>query len=316
MRIGVIGTGAIARRHLTALRTLPAQFEIACHLATSLEKANAAAQEWGGAGFTNVDAFLHSGRPDAVFITVPPHQHGPIETNLIERNIPFLVEKPLSADRKTAEAIGARLHGRGLVTAVGYQWRALESLPQIRKLLCERGAHLLSARYLSGTPEKPWWRRQAQSGGQVVEQACHVVDLARHLTGSAEVLAAAPAWMARPQFPDADIAVATAALLRFGAGIPGVLEVSCLAPHLQEANLFILGEGWSATISLAHTIMDKDGERTEVRHSGNPYAVQAQKFLSAVLTNSASDVLCRYEDALETHRLCHEITEWPDHRAA
>ena len=187
------------------------------------------------------------------------------------------------------------------------------SLPRIRQLLRQRRAHLLSARYLAGTPEKPWWRRQAQSGGQIVEQACHVVDLARHLTGGAEVLLRCRPGCARPAFPDADIAVATAALLRFGTRIPGVLEVSCIAPHLPDASLFLLGEGWSATISLAQTTIDESGERTEIIHSGNPYAVQAQRFLSAVLNNDASNVLCTYEDALVTHRICHDITEWPDH---
>ena len=130
MRIGFVGTGAIARRHLMALRTLSGPIVIACHLATTGEKANAAVHEWGGVGFIDPEEFLQEGKPDAVFITVPPHQHGPIESILIERNIPFLVEKPLSADRKTAEAIAAGLRSRGLVTAVGYQWRALNLYPE------------------------------------------------------------------------------------------------------------------------------------------------------------------------------------------
>jgi myo-inositol 2-dehydrogenase/D-chiro-inositol 1-dehydrogenase len=316
MRIGFIGTGAVVRRHVLALRSLTFETVVACHLATTQAKADAAAVEWGGTGHSDLADFLRRGRPDAVFVLVPPHRHGAIERALIDAAIPFLVEKPLSGDRRTAFEIAALLHGRGLVTAVGYNWRALEILPRIRRLLDERGAHLIRARYVAGMPTKDWWRRQAESGGQIVEQACHVIDLARYLTGAARVIGAMPSFRTMPAPSDTDVAVATAALLEFGGGIPGLLEVSCVAPQLQDASVLVMGDGWSAGITLAETVLDIDGQRTTSPQIDNVYAVQANAFLSAMQSGRADDVLCSYADALATHAVCHDINDWRGHAEA
>jgi predicted dehydrogenase len=298
------------------MQGLPFEAEPACHLATTRDKAEAAAGAWGGTGHCDIADFLRRGRPDAVFVMVPPHRHGAIERTLIDEGIPFLVEKPLSGDRQTAEELGDRLRRRDLVTAVGYNWRALEALPRIRSLLQERGAHFVRVRYLSGMPDKAWWRRQAEGGGQVVEQACHVIDLARHLTGGCRLIGAISSRRDRHVPTDPDIAVATAALLCFGAAIPGSLEVSCIMPQLQEASVLIAGEGWSASIALSGTVLDVDGVRTTLEQAGNVYAVQAAAFLAAVRSGAPQDVLCTYEDALATHRVCHDITDWPASREA
>ena len=44
---------------------------------------------------------------------------------------------------------------------------------------------MIVGEYHVGTPAARWWRRRAESGGQFVEQACHLVDLARVLAGEA-----------------------------------------------------------------------------------------------------------------------------------
>ncbi|MAE19719.1 hypothetical protein CMK12_12465 [Candidatus Poribacteria bacterium] len=37
-----------------------------------------------------------------------------------------------------------------------------------------------------GLPDTPWWRVIAQSGGQLVEQTTHQIDLLRYLVGEVE----------------------------------------------------------------------------------------------------------------------------------
>ena len=62
----------------------------------SMETAEAAAKDFGGEAFDNAETMLDTVKPDAVFVCISPAAHGSIENMLIDRNIPFLVEKPVT----------------------------------------------------------------------------------------------------------------------------------------------------------------------------------------------------------------------------
>jgi myo-inositol 2-dehydrogenase / D-chiro-inositol 1-dehydrogenase len=306
MRIGVIGTGAIASRHLSALATL-GQAEVVAHLATSQDKADAAARRNGGVGFSSLDAFVRQGRPDVVFVCVPPHRHGAIEDRLIDDGIPFLVEKPMSAGAEPAERIAERIAGCRPIVAVGYQWRALDHVAAARGALAGRDIRMIIGEYHVGTPTTPWWRRRAESGGQFVEQTCHLIDLARVFAGEAEVAAALGANFARTAFPDADIAGVSAALLRYRSGAVGVFSATAVLPKPASVGLRVVCDGLEVSITLSETIIfDADGTRA-FPATENPYVRQNAGFLDAVATGDPARVYCSYSDALLTHRTCLEI---------
>ena len=312
MRLGVIGTGGIARRHIESLADQSIRF---VHLATSMEKAQAFARDVAGTpdnplAFDDLDAFVRDGKPDAVIVTVPPHRHGEIENRLINDAIPFLVEKPLSADRITAERIAEAIARRGnLVVGVGYHWRALEPVPAVRAALAGRSLRLVAGRFHVGLPKASWWRRQDESGGQFNEQACHLVDLARTFAGEAVVLYAAGHAFARPQYPGADVLPASAAMLRFAGGALGVFSAVNTLERPGPIEFDIAADGVDIRLTLSDaTISTADGF---IRHGAtkNPYRTQNLAFLDAVARGDRNGVYCTYEDALLTHRLCQEITE-------
>ena len=85
----------------------------------------------------------------------------------------------------------------GLTVAVGYQWRGLDFLPELRARLDVHPPRLVVGRWVGDTPPPAWWRKVDQGGGQVVEQATHVFDIARSLAGEAKVVAAASSRWAR-----------------------------------------------------------------------------------------------------------------------
>jgi predicted dehydrogenase len=96
------------------------------------------------------------------------------------------------------------------VAAVGYHLRALEQLPAVKARLARDPAILVTATWQDGTPAPAWWLRAAVGGGQVVEQATHLYDLARLLVGEAEVVGATSA-LREPVTPPRDVVDATAA---------------------------------------------------------------------------------------------------------
>ena len=215
LRLGIVGTGWIATTHLGDLARI-GRTELVGVVSRTPEAAAETAGTWGGRPYADVDAMLDEARPDVVWVCVPPHRSVAIGERLVERGIPFLVEKPLAAaDADGPVRLASAIERAGLVVAVGYHWRGLDLLPAIRERLAERPPRLVIARWLGGTPRPYWWGRIDQGGGQVVEQATHLLDLARHLVGEAEVIGATSTYDPAASPPEVEVADATAATLRF-----------------------------------------------------------------------------------------------------
>lgn len=306
LRIGVIGTGKIARRHLASLKQVK-DVEIVAHLGRQADSADRAAAEWGGAPFTDLDEFCERGGCDAVFVTVPPAAHGTIEIALIDGKIPFLVEKPLSVPPEVAEPIAIEIERSGLLVAVGFQWRALDFLPLVHEFLPDHPIRMILGQYHGSTPSTPWWRKRAESGGQFVEQACHVVDLARHLAGEAQMVGARSNHSPLPVYPDADIAGATAALVEFGNQVPGVFTTTCVLDGPGGARLTLICDGAEIGIGLDALTIRRGGETKTWTPREHPALVQNRRFLDAVRHGDASLLACSYAEVMGTHRLCAAI---------
>ena len=302
VRLGVIGAGGIAVRHLAVVPEADAAVSVVAHLSRRPERAALAARQFGGAAYTDIGSFLKHGKPDAVLITVPPAEHGAIEEALVAARIPFLVEKPIGLDDETPSRIRDRA-SPDLVVAVGYNWRALDTLDDVRLLLAQSPARMVVARFHVGTPAAPWWRFEAGSGGQMLEQACHLIDLARHLLGEATLLGAAGSFGPLPQFADGDIAGASAALLNF-AGVPGVVTATSLLPGGPGAELRLICLGREIVITLAGVDIVEGGETRRIESRSSSYLRQNRRFFAAVRNARPDDLYCTYADALPTHRLC------------
>jgi predicted dehydrogenase len=198
VRIGMVGAGAVAARHLRTLQAMEG-VEVAAVADPALERAKELAGEAGAAAYPNHMELLEAERLDAVYICVPPFAHGAPELAVIDAGLPMFVEKPVAIDQETAAAIAARLAERPLVTCTGYHWRWLDIFDRAAGLLADRPARLVQISWLDKVPPPPWWLRRDGSGGQTIEQTTHVLDTARGLTGDVvEVHAFAARAVASP----------------------------------------------------------------------------------------------------------------------
>ncbi|MFL5675001.1 MAG: Gfo/Idh/MocA family oxidoreductase [Chloroflexota bacterium] len=313
LRLGLVGGGFISRTHLEALGRL-GRTELVGVVAGSRATADAVTAQWGGTSYDELDRMIEAGRPDVVYVAVPPHRAVPVVERLVGSRIPFLTEKPLAAtDSDGVARVAAAIEESGLVVAVGYHLRALDILGEVRARLAERPAQLVVARWLDSTPTPAWWGRTAEGGGQVIEQATHLYDLARTLVGEATVVGAAST-----RRPDADAAVdvadSTAAVLRFETGAIGsfantrkistaVIEIEIVSDGLltRLSKRADRGQGdWHATFDDGTVIRAISAEC-------DPYETQAARFLDAVEWSDPRAVLCTYEDALRTDRLTRAV---------
>ena len=307
LRVAMIGAGGFARRHLDVLAGEPG-VHVVGHVARTRDSAHAHAVRYGGRAYDDVPALLADERVDAAWISVPPGAHGAVEHALIDAGVPFLVEKPLSADAETAEGIASAVAASGLVTAVGYHWRALDGVAVVReRLAAGPPVRLVTAAWHSSTPAPAWWRLEAESGGQMVEQATHLIDLALHLLGDAEVLHAAEARAPRAAHPDADVAEASSATLRFASGALGVVTATCVLAASDTVELRLHREGELIVITQDAIAIDTGAERRVLRHQADPVAVEDSAFLAAVRTGDATLAICSYAEALRTHRVAQRV---------
>jgi myo-inositol 2-dehydrogenase / D-chiro-inositol 1-dehydrogenase len=213
---------------------------------------------------------------------------------LIDRGVPFFVEKPLAVNLQPAEDIGQRIGG--LVTAVGYKFRALDTLPRIRSLLDETPPKMVLGAWHDATPAPAWWSQPQRSGGQIVEQATHLVDLARLLLGEGSVLSASAG------------AAVSAAHLRFG-DVPAVFTATCLLQGRQAIHVQLICEGRVITITEQQVLIETGRQVDSFATTVDPIAVEDLAFLDAVRERDPHAVLSSYADALKTHRLCIAIRD-------
>jgi len=300
-RIGFIGAGGIANRHFGVLE----QFDDVAIVAVSdvdMARATEAAARFGARAFDDASAMLAAVDLDALYICVPPFAHGEPERLAIEHTLPFFVEKPVALDLGTAEDIAAAVDRLGLVTAVGYHWRYLDTVDEVKALLSATPAHLLSGYWLDSTPPPRWWWKKDASGGQMLEQATHLVDLARYLVGDVVRVYGQSGHIDRATFPGLDVATTSTAMLTFASGAIANFASTCLLNWNHRVGLHLFGEGLAIELTDRDVMIDI-GRGRPVRGTGSdPVVLEDRDFIDAV-HGGENRIRCPYPAALETLRL-------------
>lgn len=308
MKIAFVGAGWVANRHLGKLAA-EAELEIVGHVSPVAKEIETATKRWGGRGYTSVKDLLAHERVDAAWITVPPAVHGAIELAFLEKGIPLFIEKPLSADRATAEEIGRKIRAAGVMAAVGYHWRAMDTISEVKQFLLANPPRMVLAAWHDSTPPPTWWHYQKTSGGQMVEQATHLFDLARYLIGEAAVMDAIGRVNERPDYPDSDVADVSVALVTFANGVPGVFSATCVLGGPVDIYLKIVCEGTMITITQTEVIFETGQDKRVICADEDPFLREDRAFIRAIQTDDPALLYSSYDDALKTHALCHDVLE-------
>lgn len=301
VRLGFVGAGGIAEHHLGVLQGF-ADVEIVAVADADRGRADHVAGRFGARVYDSGETLLEAGGIDALYVCVPPFAHGAIELAAAERGIPLFVEKPVAIDLDTAEAIGAAVERAKLITAVGYHWRYFDTVEEARGIVSSRPPALVSGYWLASTPPPQWWWKEAGSGGQIVEQTTHILDLARHLLGDVEEVHARQTHTAREHFPGLDVATASTISLRFKSGAIGTINSTCLLNWGHRVGLHLFGDGYAIELSEHDIMVDVGAGRPTRGAAVDPVMLEDRDFIDAVLGRE-NRIRCPYPEALATHRL-------------
>ena len=312
MKIVVIGSGGFARKHAHLFSALEG-VTVSAFASRTAEHAAAAATELAEqtghpvASYAHVPAALDREQPDAAIVAVTPNAHGAIERALIARRIPFLVEKPIGMDAETPRDIAASIEETGLVTSVGFHMRYLDTVGALAARLAGEIPVIANGYWMGTLPPPPWWRHAAESGGQLVEQAVHIIDLIRYLFGEvASVYATTTRRAIHKIYNDADVPDAGAAILHMQSGLTATLVNTCLGKTTLRVGLeTVTDTAWHRfePKRLRSLTGSQQGETREEEPQLDPYELQARTFLSALRSGDDAGIRSSYRDALRTHEV-------------
>ena len=309
VRIAFIGCGGIVRSHLEhGLKDFPdVEFAAWCDL--NEETAAARREQVGGQGaiYTDAREMLDQVKPDAVYIMLPPYAHGPTEDLVLERKLPFFVEKPVAIDLATAEKVAEGVEKHDILTAVGYMNRYRRSTTRVRSLFQEQKPVLMHGGWLGGGPKVyegiwKWWVQKDKSGGQFLEQTPHTIDLARYFFGDVKSVYAV-AVRDRKERPDFfTIEDASMVQLTFANGAAANLYSSCSTSLGGGVSLTAWGTdlraeftGWEHSV----VIYLPGNEQITIPGEENIFALEDRAFVDSVKTGKNAGILATYADGLK-----------------
>ncbi|HEX2033642.1 MAG TPA: Gfo/Idh/MocA family oxidoreductase [Chloroflexota bacterium] len=333
VRIGFVGAGGRTVREMLDLVQIP-DAEIVALCDVDLERCapavqrvkdrtasggNAAAieraQALQPAFYPDVQRMLDGSELDAVYVSLPPFAHGAVEHAVVDAGKAIFVEKPVAITMTEAREIQAHIEERGVISCVGYQSRYSTAVQAARQRLQGVPIGLLIAIRLGGLPGTPWWRVQDRSGGMLIEQHTHGVDLMRYLAGEVESVFAYAGTRLLTEVPNLDIADVNAATIRFMSGAVGSIVNSCALqagqgspPNLSGA-VHVVAKDMTLMVSAgALQVMRPERQREEVPGEGDANLRMNQVFVEAVKSGDGQAILSDYAEGVRTFAVtyaCH-----------
>ena len=314
MRVALLGCGGIASRHVAAIKALGLDFVGCC--GRDQARTDAFAGEYGGHAFVDLDRMIDTVAPDLLILALPPFvRNGEIE-HAASRGIHLLVEKPIALDMAAADRMVVAAEAAGVVAAIGFMYRFGDAVRRWRSI--DTGpVGLYAGAYHCNALHAPWWREQAKSGGQMLEQVIHQIDLVRHLIGEPDTVTARRANLFHRDVPGYDIEDVSAILFGWDDGRIATINASNSAiPGLWHKEWVIYAErmtgrftSWNEAVLMPTA---QGAEAEIVAGASDPFAAQLADVVGAIREHHAPAISLR--DGAETLRLALAARQSADER--
>jgi UDP-N-acetyl-2-amino-2-deoxyglucuronate dehydrogenase len=229
MRVGIVGTGAVARKHARAYLNIGYRVAVCSNFHE--ESGRRFAGEFGARFVADYQDLCRHPQVDFVDVcTFPEFRVEPVELAAAARKH-ILVEKPMATNLDTAHRMMDVARKAGILLGVVSQHRFDDaSLFLARAIPAGRLGKLIecdcyvkwyrSAEYYS-RPIKGSWK--TEGGGALIGQGIHQVDLLRWLAGPVKELFGAWQLGARNRIESEDV---VNAVVRYASGATGVIQAA------------------------------------------------------------------------------------------
>jgi predicted dehydrogenase len=297
LRTAILGCGSFANRHAQNLMTLPEEMELIAFCDHHDYNAREFSEKYtaGKANiFTDPQDMFAKTNLDLILICLPPFAHKNEVDLAAQHGVHIFIEKPIALTSDHAWRMVESVESAHIKTQVGFMLRFGEAIEQLRELITsgEIGlAGLMSARYFCNSLHAPWWRNRSKSGGQLVEQVIHMVDLMRYLLGDAVSVYSRQENLFHRDVPDYTVEDVSATIFGFQEGAMGVIYATNGAVPGKWINDYrfvsqkLTAEFTNANNAVFHYTAE-DPVRTEtIQSEKNIHLAELKDLLTAIRTD-------------------------------
>ena len=146
--------------------------------------------ELGCGVYTDALELMDKEKPDFVFAFDMHCRMPALAEEIIARNIPFSIEKPLGCSAKDVERIADLAQKRGVFCAIPFIWRYSELVRELKQNIRPEDFVNFSFIFIAGPPSRyeassPWMlEKKLAGGGCMTNLGVHFIDMALYLSGS------------------------------------------------------------------------------------------------------------------------------------
>lgn len=302
--VGVVGAGWAAREHCESLARLGGTGVAGVYDVDS-GAAQRLAADYGGRVVATVEDVLSMPDVNALIVATPSGAHRAAVVPAMERGVAVFVEKPLSRVVSDALAIAEAADRTQAVCAVGYQWRAVDSLPELQSAMAGTRIALMISQGLGVTQARSWFGDPRLSGGLVFERVSHHIDLQRMIAGEVTSVSAV-----HGEVPLSGVSGYSercedviSLVLSFASGAVGAVHVAWTPaehPPTQALRILTTGDVFDLDLDPLFEVR-RQGSAAPFASSGHhPFRRQLACFLHAVRTGDPGAVSCSARDAAGT----------------
>ncbi|MEM2930440.1 MAG: Gfo/Idh/MocA family oxidoreductase [Thermoproteota archaeon] len=309
INVAIIGCGGIASVHAERLMKIEG-VRLKAFMDVDEKRAKSFSEKFGGQHYNSVDSLIKNEHIDALYVATPPFARGE-EVKAIEKGIAVFFEKPVALSLSKAEEILNSIKRHSAINSVGYMWRYLDisSIAQ-EEVKKNSPTAMVLGQYIDPFwfPPKHWWLYKDKGGGQVLEQATHVFDLARYLEGEVSHVCAEIDNLIAGKFiyPDMTAEDSSIVSLRFRSGAIGVIVSSCVSQNTFTGTFLRLITRNAVVEHLGHSKILRIYEKNrihEIRSPVDPYLEEDKVFIESVRTGDTSKIKSSFEDAVKTLKI-------------
>lgn len=279
----MIGAGLQATRRLPAMSTDP-QVELRIIIDTNADRARLLAQTYHCAWGTDWRQVIPDTKIDIVVVLTYPDTHAAITRAALRAGKDVLCEKPLTRTEKEAQELLALAKKTRRILKCGFNHRHHPAIAEAHRLFTQgiigrplfgRGCYGIGGR--PGVEKE--WRSNPQivSGGQLMEQGIHLIDLFRWFVGD---FSAVTGMVSAGLWPIAPLEDNAFAIMKNESGV----MVSIHASLTQWINLFrfeIYGHKGSLTVEGLGQSYGVEKLRVSLHHPLKPFSHQTIEFRGA-----------------------------------
>ncbi len=228
LRTAILGCGSFARRHAGNVLLHPDALELVALCDHRAENTQRFATDFAPAAshYTTLAPMLAAEQLDLLIICLPPFAHTDEVEQAAAHGVHLLMEKPIALTSAHAWQMVRAAEAAGIQTQVGFMFRfgaAIEALKQLIESGEAGRPGLMAARYFCNSLHADWWRQRDLSGGQLVEQVIHMVDLMRYLLGEPEAVFSRQENLFHQEVADYTVEDVSATVVSFAGGALGMI---------------------------------------------------------------------------------------------